>query len=140
MNPQKLNQFAKQGYNLVPIHREVLADCETPLSVYLKFANCANSYLLESVQGGEKWGRYSIIGLECKSLVKVYGNQITVLDDKTAKQTFTCQDPFKFIKEFKSQFKVANLDDLPRMSGGLVGYFGYDYESYGFSRLSWITR
>jgi len=125
MNQDQLTKYAEQGYNLVPITREFLADFETPLSVYLKLANCANSYLLESVQGGETWGRYSIIGLECKKLIKVINNQVQVISqDKT--ENFTCEDPLQFIEQYLAEVKALNLPCLPRMIGGLVGYFGYD--------------
>ena len=78
MTPEQFNDFAQQGYNRIPISREILADLDTPLSAYLKLADGAYSYLFESVHGGEQWGRYSIIGLPCKTFVKVSGNQITV--------------------------------------------------------------
>ena len=78
MNISQFKDLASQGYNRIPLVREVLADLETPLSVYLKLAKGSYSYFLESVQGGEKWGRYSIIGLPCKTILKVSGNDFTL--------------------------------------------------------------
>jgi len=140
MNSDQLVQLAQQGYNLVPIKREVLADFETPLSVYLKLANCANSYLLESVQGGEKWGRYSIIGLACTSWLQIYEQQTQVFVDSKLKESFQSDDPLKFVEQFKAQFKAIDLPDLPRMTGGLVGYFGYDCARFKQPKLTNIPK
>ena len=73
MTPEQFQSLAAQGYNRIPVMREVLADLDTPLSTYLKLADAPYSYLLESVQGGEKWGRYSIIGLPCRTRIEVRG-------------------------------------------------------------------
>ncbi len=73
----KLSEIKRQGFNRVPLVREVLADLDTPLSTYLKLANAPYSYLFESVHGGEKWGRYSIIGLPCNKVIKISGHEIS---------------------------------------------------------------
>ncbi|MEO6696623.1 MAG: anthranilate synthase component I, partial [Gammaproteobacteria bacterium] len=78
MTPQLFHTLAGQGYNRIPLVREVLADLDTPLSAYLKLADAPYSYLFESVQGGEKWGRYSIIGLPCRTVLRVTGQAISV--------------------------------------------------------------
>jgi anthranilate synthase component 1 len=130
MKLAEFKQLAEQGYNRIPIAREVLADLDTPLSTYLKLADAPYSYLLESVQGGEKWGRYSIIGLPSETIVRITGEQIEVKHlGKIIEQT-TTTDPLSWIESFKQQYKVPDLDDLPRFNGGLVGYFGYDTVRY----------
>ena len=78
MTPEQFENLAAEGYNRIPLVRKVLADLDTPLSAYLKLADAPYSYLFESVQGGEKWGRYSIIGLPCKSLLRAKGHEIWV--------------------------------------------------------------
>lgn len=124
---QKLfSDLAKQGFNRIPVTREVLADLDTPLSAYLKLANGPYSYLFESVQGGEKWGRYSIIGLPCQQVIQITGNDITIYKNGDLVEQFHADDPLTWIDEFHSQFKIAEIDGLPRFTGGLVGYFGYD--------------
>ncbi len=130
MNPEQFAALAQQGYNRIPVMREVLADLDTPLSVYLKLANGPNSYLFESVHGGEKWGRYSIIGLPCQTLLKVHGNRITVEDQGRIIDELETADPLEFIEEFQARYRVAEDDHLPRFTGGLVGYFGYDTIRY----------
>ena len=126
MNPEQFHEFSRQGYNRIPVYREILADLETPLSTYLKLARGPYSYFLESVQGGEKWGRYSIIGLPCRTLLKVIGNQLTVETDGVVTESCQSEDPFEFIEQYQQRFKVPELDELPRFNGGLVGYFSYD--------------
>ncbi|OZG70824.1 anthranilate synthase component I [Hahella sp. CCB-MM4] len=130
MTPEQLAQFKQQGYNRVPVVREVMADLDTPLSTYLKLANQPYSYLLESVQGGEKWGRYSIIGLPCQQILKVTGHHISITRSGTEVESYESKDPLAFIEEFQQRFKVPDLDHLPRFNGGLVGYFGYDTIRY----------
>jgi len=130
MTPEQFSALAQQGYNRIPVMREVLADLDTPLSTYLKLANGPYSYLLESVHGGEKWGRYSIIGLPCNQVLKVFGNNITIEDDGKVVEQLERSDPLDFIEEYQARFKVPELDGLPRFNGGLVGYFAYDTIRY----------
>ena len=114
MNQEQYVQLVAQGYNRIPIIREVLADTETPLSVYLKLAKGKNSYFFESVQGGEKWGRYSIIGLPCRTILTVRDKKITIETDGNVQDEFVTDDPFAFLAEFKSRFKVAEITDEQR--------------------------
>jgi anthranilate synthase component 1 len=130
MTPEQFNQLAAQGYNRIPISREILADLNTPLSAYLKLANGAYSYLFESVHGGEQWGRYSIIGLPCKTLIKINGNQIRLEQNGDCLKTITHDNPLVWIDEFRQSYKVPDIEGLPRFNGGLVGYFGYETIAY----------
>ncbi len=135
MNQVKFNQLAEQGYNRIPVAREILADLDTPLSTYLKLADAPYSYLLESVQGGDKWGRYSIIGLPSETVVRITGQNIEIKHLGEVIETSTSSDPLAWIETFKQQYRVPDLDDLPRFTGGLVGYFGYDTVRYVEPRL-----
>lgn len=135
MSPEQYAALVAQGYTHIPVTREVLADLETPLSTYLKLADGAYSYFLESVHGGEKWGRYSIIGLPCKTLLRVHDRSITISRDGTPLESFTTTDPLQVVQEFKARFRVPELPGLPRFNGGLVGYFGYDIVRYIEKRL-----
>lgn len=135
MTPEQFNDFARQGYNRIPISREVLADLDTPLSAYLKLADGAYSYLFESVHGGEQWGRYSIIGLPCQTIVKITGNQISVEKNGKVLETATQDNPLTWIEQYKARYKVPDLSNLPRFNGGLVGYFGYETIAYIEPRL-----
>lgn len=130
MTPEQFNHYAQQGYNRIPVSREVLADLDTPLSAYLKLADGPYSYLFESVHGGEQWGRYSMIGLPCQNIVKITGNQISLEKNGEILETVTHENPLIWIEEFKARYRVPDIDQLPRFNGGLVGYFGYETIGY----------
>ncbi len=122
--------YADLGYNRIPLVREVLADLETPLSTYMKLAARPWSYLLESVHGGEKWGRYSIIGLPCRTRLTASGDRLQVIEDGDVVRDEGCDDPLQAVKEFRRRYRVPEVPGMPRFSGGLVGYFGYDTVRY----------
>ena len=129
MNLKQFNQI-KHDYNRIPLVREVFADLDTPLSAYLKLADEPYTYLFESVQGGEKWGRYSIIGMACNTRIKVFGKRVLLeVDDQVVNEIET-GDPLQYIEEYLDSFKVAEAECLPKFHGGLVGYFGYDTIRY----------
>ncbi|OUD15069.1 anthranilate synthase component I [Thioflexithrix psekupsensis] len=130
MNFEQFQRLSQQGYNRIPVCREILADLDTPLSAYLKVANAPYSYLLESVQGGEQWGRYSIIGLPARRIIHISGYDIAIFLDKQCVEQFTVTDPLHWIEHYQQQFRVPVLMDQPRFTGGLVGYFGYDTVRY----------
>ncbi len=109
--------------------REILADLETPLSAYLKVANSAGTYLFESVTGGDKWGRYSIIGLPCRDIVKFHGTELSIERDGQLQHQETVEDPLDWIEKFHATFATDELGgrfSQLRFTGGLVGYFGYE--------------
>ncbi|MEW6563140.1 MAG: anthranilate synthase component I [Pseudomonadota bacterium] len=135
ISEQEFNQLAAQGYNRIPLVAETFADLDTPLSVYLKLANCPYSYLLESVQGGERFGRYSFIGLPADVRITVRGKQVTLTHGAT-ETVHGVENPLDFIQEYRARFRVAPLPGLPRFTGGLAGYFGYDTVRYIEPRLA----
>lgn len=135
MTPQQFKSLAEQGYNRIPLMREVLADLETPLSTYKKLADQPYSYLFESVQGGEKWGRYSIIGLPCSMRLTVRDRDILLQEGDRILEQKQVADPLAYVEQFQQQFKVPVLEGLPRFNGGLVGFFGYDIVRYIEKRL-----
>ena len=136
MQQQQFDRLVRAGHTHVPVVREVLADLDTPLSAYLKLAGGPLTYLFESAQGGEKWGRYSIIGLPSPTVIRVTGDQFTVTDGGRVVEARTTRDPLAAIEGFLARFKVAALPDLPRFFGGLVGYLGYDTIRYVEQRLA----
>ncbi len=131
----EFHALAAQGYNRIPLVAETFADLDTPLSLYLKLANQPFSYLLESVQGGERFGRYSFIGLPADTRITVRGKQVTVTTP-AGDTTQQVENPLDFIEAYQAQFKVAPLSGLPRFTGGLAGYFGYDTIRYIEPRLA----
>jgi anthranilate synthase component 1 len=139
ISEQEFNALARQGYNRIPLACETFADLDTPLSLYLKLANRPYSYLLESVQGGERFGRYSFIGLPAHIRISVRGRQATLTHANNVTK-HDVENPLDFIREFQTRFKVAHLENLPRFCGGLAGYFGYETIRYIEPRLSNVHK
>ena len=136
MLEHEFNALAAQGYNRIPVTLETFADLDTPLSIYLKLANEPYSYLLESVQGGERFGRYSMIGLAASTRIEVYGRSALLLTGNRLVERRDYGDPLNYVAEFMARIKVPPRDGLPRFAGGLVGCFGYDTVRYIEPRLA----
>jgi len=120
----------------IPISLELLADMETPLSVFKKLGNKPFSYLFESVEGAEKWARYSLIGLPSTTVIKVHKNDIKIFKDNKVIKKFSSPDPLKFLQEYQDKIEVKPNNELPSFTGGLVGYLGYDCIRYIEPKLS----
>ncbi len=136
MDQNSFNELAASGYNRIPVWRAVLADLDTPLSVYLKLADGPDAYLFESVEGGETWGRYSFIGLPCAKRIEVRGQEVTVYRHGRIAEQISTPDPLQWIAERKQRYRAPELADLPPFTGGLVGYFGYETVQYLEPRLA----
>ena len=126
MDRDVFDKLSADGYNRIPVYRSVLADLDTPLSVYLKLADGPDAYLLESVEGGETWGRYSIIGLPCSRRFSLSGTNLTVYEDGRAVSQDEISDPLDYVAGLQREFRAPRLEELPVFTGGLVGYFGYE--------------
>ena len=136
INQTEFNALAAKGYNRIPLVLETFADLDTPLSLYLKLANAPFSYLLESVQGGERFGRYSIIGLPAKTRIVAHGFTVQVLENNKIIETHENTNALDFVKQFQARFKTPPYEGLPRFTGGLAGYFGYETIRYIEKRLA----
>ncbi len=130
LTEEQFNQLKDEGYTHIPFQREVLADFDTPLSTYCKLARQPFTYLLESVQGGEKWGRFSIIGLPNSSRLEVHEKTMRILKSDTVVEEWQSEDPLADIKAFHEKFRMPSFEAMPKFTGGLVGYFGYDTVRY----------
>ena len=126
ISQSQFDAFAAAGCTRIPLVREVLSDLDTPLSVYLKLADGPYTYLFESVEGGENWGRYSIIGLPCRRVYALRGDRLSIEDLGETVETRELDDPLAAIEAIRASFRVAELPDLPAFTGGLVGYFGFE--------------
>ena len=127
---------AEDRYNRIPVVREVLSDLDTPLSVYLKLADAPHTYLFESVQGGERFGRYSIIGLPAKRVIAFRGHTLEVRDNGRLVESRDVADPFAEVDALRAAHKVPKLEGLPGFSGGLVGWFGFECIEYIEKKLA----
>ena len=135
MDRNQFNDLASRDFNRIPFLREISADLDTPLSIYLKVASEPNTYLFESMQGGEKWGRYSLIGLATNNRLELWGNKLRIIKNGKLYKETSNEDPLNEVEEFKNSSKVPKLSNMPRFAGGLVGYFGYDVVRYVEKKL-----
>ncbi|MBL8257023.1 MAG: anthranilate synthase component I [Pseudoxanthomonas mexicana] len=132
----QFQQYAAEGFNRVPVVREVLSDLDTPLSVYLKLADAPHTYLFESVEGGERFGRYSIIGPPVRRVATFRGHTLQIHDHGQLVETRDVADPFAEVEALRAAYAVPKLDGLPGFTGGLVGWFGFECIGYIEPRLA----
>ena len=122
---EEFKQKAKKG-NLIPVYREILADMETPVSAFLRIDDGRHSFLLESMEGGEKWARYSFLGSRPSVVVKSYGRKVEITrNGKNEERTFE-RDPLEAVQNILSEYSPVPDPSLPRFFGGAVGFMGYD--------------
>jgi anthranilate synthase component 1 len=136
MTQAEFDRLAAAGYNRVPMILETFADLDTPLSIYLKLAHEPYTYLLESVVGGERFGRYSYIGLAATKRLEVRDHECVEIEDRRTVLRTTVDDPLTYVQDYLGRFRTAEDARLPRFCGGLVGYFGYDTVRYIEKRLA----
>jgi len=135
MNESEFRALAARGYNRIPLVVETFADLDTPLSVYLKLVDAPNAYLLESVQGGERFGRYSFIGLPCRDRIEVRGRRLREYRANAVVEEREVADPLAEVEAYRARVRPYLPEGLPRFCGGLVGYFAYDCVRYIEPRL-----
>ena len=136
ITPEQFQRHAAEGHTRIPVVREVLSDLDTPLSVYLKLADAPHTYLLESVEGGERFGRYSIIGLPARRVITFRGHAMEIRDDGVVTERREVADPFAEVEALRAAHSVPKLDGLPGFTGGLVGWFGFECIGYIEPRLA----
>jgi len=136
MSPASLQPQATESHTHVPVVREVLSDLDTPLSVYLKLADGPHTYLFESVEGGERFGRYSIIGLPAKRVYAFAGHTLFVTEDGELVESRGVDDPFAEVERLRAAYSVPTVPGLPGFTGGLVGWFGFECIQYIEPRLA----
>lgn len=126
LSAEQFNNYAQAGYNRIPLYRCVSADLDTPLSAWLKLANGPHTFLLESVEGGARWGRYSIIGLSADMRFHISGREVREFNYNEMVDSYQTEDMLTTVEAIKNRYKVPDIDELPGFSGGLVGYMGYE--------------
>nr|WP_123769817.1 anthranilate synthase component I [Vulcaniibacterium tengchongense] len=136
VSPEQFQQQAAHGHTLIPVVREVLSDLDTPLSVYLKLADGPHTYLFESVEGGERFGRYSIIGLPARRVYAFAGHTLFVTEDGELVESRVVDDPFAEVERLRAAHSVPEVPGLPGFTGGLVGWFGFECIQYIEPRLA----
>ena len=123
---KEFKEKSKKG-NLIPVYKEILADLDTPVSAYMKMSGGEYSFLLESVEGGEKWARYCFLGFDPSIIVSIKGNEVTVNNNGQSESTLiTKGNPLVGLKDVLAQYQPVEVEGLPRFSGGAVGFVSYD--------------
>ena len=140
MDREVFERLKAEGYNRIPVYRSVLADLDTPLSVYLKLADGPDAYLLESVEGGETWGRFSIIGLPCTRRYSLSGTLMTTFENGVGTHREEVPDPLDYVARLQKEFNAPKLAELPVFTGGFVGYFGYEIVQRFEPRLADVNK
>ncbi len=125
-NYEQFEQLVRDGFNLIPVSREVAADLETPVSAFLKVARGDYSFLLESVRGGEKWGRYTFLGSEPSMVIRARGDRVDIIRPGKPMQSRSTPNVFEELRKEAKRFKAPEIPGLPRFFGGAVGFLAYD--------------
>ncbi|HEY4529835.1 MAG TPA: anthranilate synthase component I [Luteimonas sp.] len=136
LDAEQFRTLAEAGHTRIPVVREVLSDLDTPLSVYLKLADGPHTYLFESVEGGERFGRYSIIGLPARRVYAFAGHSLYVTEDGELVDNREVADPFAEVERLRAAHSVPKIEGLPGFTGGLVGWFGFECIQYIEPRLA----
>ena len=132
-------KYAESGYTVIPVIKSISNSQDSPISLYLKIANKRNSFLLESVEGGDQWAQYSIIGLECKDYIKVSGQNVETCTNGVL-NNFISKDPLNSIEEITSKEKTPVFDNMPRFYGGYVGFFAYESSQYAEEKIANLPK
>ncbi|HKV55817.1 MAG TPA: hypothetical protein VJN94_14380, partial [Candidatus Binataceae bacterium] len=123
---REFETLARDGYNLIPVAREIAADLETPVSAFLKIARGDYSFLFESVRGGEKWGRYTFLGTEPSMVLRARGDRLDLIRPGRAVEVRPVENSFEALRRELNHFRAPELPELPRFFGGAVGFLAYD--------------
>ena len=129
----EFRSLAARG-NLIPVYREIMADLDTPVSAFRKIDDGRCAFLLESIEGGEKWGRYSFLGASPATIIRSRGTTVEILETGKPPQVQTVDDPLAVIRDHLARYAPVDVPGLPRFFGGAVGYLGYDMVRF-FERL-----
>ncbi|MFL2720719.1 MAG: anthranilate synthase component I [Gammaproteobacteria bacterium] len=131
---KEYDELKLEGFNIIPLIKEIDSDSDSPTSLYSRIKDKRNSFLLESIEGGEKWAQYSIIGLDCKDTIKVTGNKIEIKNNE-ATTILESKDPLNELDNILTKFKSPNLENMPRFYGGYVGFFAYESAQYAEEKI-----
>ena len=131
---KEYDELKLEGFNIIPLIKEIDSDSDSPTSLYSRIKDKRNSFLLESIEGGEKWAQYSIIGLDCKDTIKVTGNKIEIKNNE-ATTILESKDPLNELDNILTKFKSPNLENMPRFYGGFVGFFAYESAQYAEEKI-----
>lgn len=132
---QEYDELKLEGFNIVPLIKEINSDSDSPIILYSRIKDKRNTFLFESIEGGEKWAQYSIIGLKCNDTIKISGNNFEIKNGNQI-QSYETDDPFKDLNKLISKYKAPEQDNFPRFFGGYVGFFAYESSKYAEKKIA----
>ena len=135
LSREEFQSYVDAGCNIIPVVEDLFLENQSPLTIYSQISDKNNSFLLESVEGGDKWSQYSIIGFNCSDTIKVTGNVIELKNGDEI-SSFNSDDPLSEIQKITSSFKSADINNLPRFYGGYVGFFAYESARYAEKKIA----
>ena len=139
ISKQEYKNYAEEGFNILPIVKDLKISSESPISLFEKIKNKENSFLLESVEGGEKWAQYSIIGIDCSDSIKVTDKTIEIKEDGH-KRSFESNYPLNEISKIIEKYKTPEIKNMPRFYGGYVGFFAYESAKYAEKKIEILEK
>ena len=135
---EQYEEFKLDGFNVIPLIKEIYSNSDSPTNLYSKIKDKRNTFLLESIEGGEKWAQYSIIGLGCNETIKVSGNCIELKMNNQIK-SYNSEDPLDELNKIIGKHRSPEQQDFPRFYGGYVGFFAYESARYSEKKNSYFT-
>ena len=137
ISKKEYNNFRQSHFTILPVSRKISAPNETPLSLYSKISDQKNNFLFESVEGGDRWAQYSIIGFGCLDTIKVSGNKVET-SIQGVENSLISTNPLQAIEAIIAEHSSPNLENLPRFHGGYIGFFAYESAQYAETKTSEI--
>ena len=135
MTKEDFQNYEKAGFNIIPVAKEIFLEDQTPLTLYSQISKKSNTFLLESVEGGDQWAQFSIIGFDCLDTIKITGNLVE-LNIKGALSSFESDNPLSEIQKITENHKAPEINGLPRFYGGYVGFFAYESAQYAEKKIA----
>ena len=137
ISKKEYNNFKQSNFTILPVSRKISAPNETPLSLYSKISDQKNNFLFESVEGGDRWAQYSIIGFGCLDTIKVSGNKVET-SIQGVENSLISTNPLQAIEAIIAEHSSPNLENLPRFHGGYIGFFAYESAQYAEAKIAML--
>ena len=135
ISKEQYERFKLDGFNVIPLITQIHLNSDSPTNLYSKIKDKRNTFLLESIEGGEKWAQYSIIGLDCNDTIKISGNKIDLKIDGQIK-SYNSEDPLEDLNKLIASHKAPEQEEFPRFYGGYVGFFAYESARYSEKKIA----
>ena len=139
ISKEEYNKLANDGFNIIPLIKDLNIELDSPISLYSSIKDKKNTFLLESIEGGQEWAQYSIIGLNCKDSIKISGNEI-LIEENGSNKSYVSESPLEEINRIIKTYKPFEPEELPRFYGGYVGFFAYESSQYAEEKIKALSK